>query len=82
MSKVAYLIAAISRYTTVPDNDTRVFSIAIVNNDSEIATAAAMGATTTRISLGGHWVAISLVAREFPGEWLVRIVPTQSPVVG
>lgn len=50
MSKVAYLIAAISRYTTVPDNDTRVFSIAIVNNDSEIATAAAMGATTTNVA--------------------------------
>ena len=39
----------------------------------------ARGATTTRIPPGGHRVAISLVAREFPGEWLVRIVPAQSP---
>jgi hypothetical protein len=39
----------------------------------------ARGATITRIPPGGHRVAISLVAREFPGEWLVCIVPAQSP---
>jgi hypothetical protein len=38
----------------------------------------ARGATITRIPPGGHRVAISLVAREFPGEWLVCIVPAHS----